>query len=178
MRRPSVLQPPEVSWLDPEDRASIPDAWVITVTVQRLTNIVWERIPQPAHEIIALDFQRVLILGDCAERRVALESNEVLLLLDNQERSAQWELLIMWLLAKGFGIALVWPMVARMAGGNTEFTPPPQMAQVTPTSSWYQAFHWMPEESDLYRALTLQLADALAIGWGFGKEQAAVMHVH
>jgi hypothetical protein len=65
-----------------------------------------------------------------------------------------------------------------MAGGQTEFFPLPPTALVTPASFWYQAFHWMPDESDPYRALALQLADALAVGWGFGKEQAAVLHVN
>jgi hypothetical protein len=40
MQRPSVSQPPEVSWLDPENFESIPNAGAITVTVQGLVNTV------------------------------------------------------------------------------------------------------------------------------------------
>jgi hypothetical protein len=177
VKRPSAFQPPQVSWLDSEDRESCPNPWVTEVTVQQLVNAVWRRIPELAREVIALDLREVLLLGDCSEFRMVLEENQVLLLLDGRAPSPQWELSVMWLLAEGFGRALVWSMVARMASGNTVFKPLPEEALTTPVARWYQSFHWWPEASNGYLGLTLQMATALALAWGFGEERAAAMHI-
>jgi hypothetical protein len=108
---------------------------------------------------------------------MVFEESQVILLLDTLELSPPWELSVMWLLAEGFGVALVWSMVARMAGGDTVFRPLPETVLTNPVALWYQSFHWLPEASNAYIDLTLQMATALALAWGFGEEQAAAMHM-
>jgi len=178
MSQPSLFEPPQVSWLDPEERDEIEGASVIESAVQQLVNNVWQRIPPTAREMIAPELKRVLLLGESTPCRVGLDSDDLVLFVDDRERSQQWELLVTWLLAKGFSLALLQSIVDPIVHINREYFPPLQTAVVTPESCGDHAFHWWPDVSHPYRALLRQLADAIAVGWGFGKEQAAVMLVN
>jgi hypothetical protein len=164
LKRPSVSQPPQVSWLDPEDRDDIPDVWVTQVTVQQLVNSVWQRIPEAAWAIIAPDLDGVRLVKYLDLAEAVHDENYIVLSIGDHQGSPQWELTMMWLLARSFGYTFLWTVAGRMVGNAALWVPLPDEDQDTPTSAWWRSFYEPAEPANAYKEMTNQAATALAVG--------------
>jgi hypothetical protein len=173
MRRPSVSRPPQVFYPAFEEDEGVPDGAAVTAAVQALVDLVWGRLPEPAGAVIALDLEDVWLLHEPGGFTCGFDTNSVLLNVGDYAPTPQWEVSAIWRLAYGFAYAFLWSMVARMAGADPPRGATPAAREGAPGATWWRAMAFADGERNPYARMTVRMADALLVAWGFGEEMAA-----
>jgi hypothetical protein len=131
------------------------------------------RLPTPAREILALDLQGVQLLSEPGGPICGFDANHVLINVGDYAPSVDWRLSATHALLHCFGYAFMWSVVARMAGGDPQRGSIADGRRGTPGYAWYQSFGDPTNGPNPYHAMTVRIADALALAWGFGEEMGA-----
>jgi hypothetical protein len=152
-----------------EEGADVPDGAAVTAAVRALVDLVWGRLPEPARAVIALDLEDVWLLHEPGGLTCGVDTNSVLLNVAEYTPTPPWEVSAIWRLAYAF----LWSVVARMAGADPVSGTVPAAREGTPGATWWRAMAFAEVERHPYARMTVRLADALLVAWGFGEEMAA-----
>jgi hypothetical protein len=170
---------PVITWLNPDECPDRTDLAAFELEIERLVHDLWWRLPQVVSTIIAGRLECVRLVLREEERSCCYDGGAIVVFLDKQGLSSTWKATVIWSVIWGFGMAFLEALFVQMPREDLQALPiidelrgTRRVGRLDEILSLFKVIEGQGSNSD---EVISQMAEALGLAWGFGKEIAQVV---